>query len=176
MVSISDSDLKILLFLIRNYAARHTTREIGLKLKISPAGSYKSLKKMEKDNIVVPEKLGTGLFYSINYTNVSAFYLACFASSMNEKDIKDIKDLKQHSKAIIKTKNSILIIPHHHDENAITNSASKLFKDSKIEIMSEEEFSRKIITKDSNIIGAMKDAEFIYGSEFIIKTIARMIR
>jgi len=173
MVSISDSDLKILLFLIRNYAARHTTREIGLKLKISPAGSYKSLKKMEKDKIVIPEKLGTGLFYSINYTNVSAFYLACFASSTNEKDIKD---LKQHSKAVIKTKNSIFIIPHHHDENIITTSASKLFKDTKIEILSEEDFSRKIITKDRGMIEAMKDAEFIYGSEFIIKTISRMIR
>jgi len=173
MVSISDSGLKILLFLIRNYAARHTTREISLKLKISPAGSYKSLKKLEKDSIVIPEKLGTGLFYSINYTNISAFYLACFASSINEKDIKD---LKQHSKAVIKTKNSILIIPNHHDENIITTSALKLFKDTKIEILSEEDFSRKIITKDSSMAEAMKDSEFIYGSGFIIKAIARMIR
>ncbi len=173
MVSISDNDLKILEFLIRNYAARHTTREIGLKLKISPAGSYKSLKKLEKDNIVIPERLGTGLFYNINYRKPAAFYLACFTMSIREINIGE---LRQHAAAIIRSKGTITIISHHHDEKVIRESAKKLFGETVPELLDEEEFGKRIATKDPKTMEMMEEAEFLHGTEVIIRAISRMIR
>src|SRR3972149_2432012 len=111
MIAISDNDQKIIAFLIKNYASRFTTREIGLKLKISPAGSYKSLKKMEKGGIVVAEKLGTGLFYDINLRKTSAFHLACFVASTDEKDVKELSEL---TRLVLKHQNGILVVTGHH--------------------------------------------------------------
>src|SRR3989338_6326051 len=107
MISISDNDQKVIEFLIRNYANRYTTREIGIKLKISPAGAYKSLKKLESANFVHAEKLGTGLFYDINYKNISAFYLACLVMANNEQNVDA---LNGRAKALIKYGTSILIV------------------------------------------------------------------
>ena len=160
------------LFFERNYSARYTTREIGLKLKVSPAGSYKSLKKLEQSNLVIAEKLGTGLFFHLNYQNQSAFYLACFVASINEEDIKELKD---HIRAAIKSNNKILLITHHHDEEPVKKIASKLFSQELI-LFSEEEFVKQIITKDQTIVDLIKNMQIVYGTEYVIKIISKLVR
>ena len=69
MISLSDNEFSVLSFLTRNFSERLTIRSIALRLKFSAAGVFNILKKLEKLDIVYGQKLGTGLFYSINFEN-----------------------------------------------------------------------------------------------------------
>ena len=66
MLSLSDNEFSVLDFLVRNFTERLTIRSIAQRLNFSSAGVFNILKKLEKSNIVAGQKLGTGLFYSIN--------------------------------------------------------------------------------------------------------------
>ncbi|MBS3109156.1 hypothetical protein J4227_01350 [Candidatus Woesearchaeota archaeon] len=173
MIAISDNDQKIIAFLIKNYASRFTTREIGLKLKISPAGSYKSLKKMEKGGIVVAEKLGTGLFYDINLRKTSAFHLACFVASTDEKDVKELSEL---TRLVLKHQNGILVVTGHHSLEQAKAAAAKIFKEDKLGVMSDDEFVSGILSRDNHISGMIQSGTILFGSEFLIKALQRRAR
>jgi len=67
MLSLSDNEFSVLNFLVRNFSEKLTIRNIAQRLNFSPAGVFNILKKLEKQSIVVGQKLGTGLFYSINF-------------------------------------------------------------------------------------------------------------
>ena len=62
MLSLSDNEFSVLNFLVRNFTEKLTIRNIAHRLNFSPAGVFNILKKLEKQNIVVGQKLGTGLF------------------------------------------------------------------------------------------------------------------
>src|SRR3989338_162737 len=76
MLSLSDNEFSVLNFLVRNFSEKLTIRNIAQRLNFSPAGVFNILKKLEKQSIVVGQKLGTGLFYSINFENKIAEHLA----------------------------------------------------------------------------------------------------
>ena len=76
MLSLSDNEFAVINFLVRNFTERLTVRSIAKKLGFSPAGVYNILKKLEEQEIVYGEKLGTGLFYKINLDNKVAWYLS----------------------------------------------------------------------------------------------------
>ena len=173
MISVSDNDQKIIEFLIRSYASRFTIREIGTKLKISSAGAYKSLKKLEQADITKSEKLGTGLFYEINYSHPAALYLACFVLA---QQAKDVGELKLHCRAVFKSGESLTIVTNQHDAELVKSIASKQFKEAKISMLSEDEFNNGIQAKDKHIVALMEEAGVIHGAEFIIRAIARRQR
>ncbi len=77
MLSLSDNEFAVLNYLVRNFRERLTVRAISKKLGFSSAGVYVILKKLEEAQIVVGEKLGTGLFYRMNLENKAAYYFAC---------------------------------------------------------------------------------------------------
>src|SRR3989344_9405559 len=102
MLSLSDNEFSVLNFLIRNFSEKLTIRNIAKRLNFSSAGVFNILKKMEKQNIVVGEKLGTGLFYSINFENRIAEHLASVVLLYPEEKIDlDIQKLKNASAAIL---------------------------------------------------------------------------
>ena len=67
MLSLSDNEFSVISFLVRNFPEKLTIRNIAQRLDFSAAGVFNILKKLEKQGIVVSEKLGTGLFCKINF-------------------------------------------------------------------------------------------------------------
>ena len=76
VLSLSDNEFSVLSFLVRNFTERLTIRNIAQRLNFSAAGVFNILKKLDKENIVKGEKLGTGLFYAINFENKIALHIA----------------------------------------------------------------------------------------------------
>ena len=76
VLSLSDNEFSVLSFLVRNFTERLTIRNVAQRLNFSAAGVFNILKKLEKEDIVKGEKLGTGLFYSINFENKIALHIA----------------------------------------------------------------------------------------------------
>ena len=111
MLSLSDNEFSVLSFLVRNFTERLTIRNIAQRLNFSAAGVFNILKKLEKQDIVVGEKLGTGLFYSINFGNKIAGHLAAVVLLYSEEKFEkiDIKQLKQAKAAVLDRKSLLLV-------------------------------------------------------------------
>ncbi|NQV08461.1 winged helix-turn-helix transcriptional regulator [Candidatus Woesearchaeota archaeon] len=168
MISISDNEGTIIDFIIKNYSKRYTIREIALNLKISPAGAHKSLKKLGQAGIVKSEKLGTGLFYDIDYNNRAARHLACFIISQT-KDYS-LGELKELVKAVIVNKH-VLVVSDTHDHSKIRADVFNLFKDKEIMIMTEEEFRSGVMRADKKITDILGSGSVAYGEELLIKSL-----
>ena len=69
MLSLSDNEFSVINFLVRNFTEKLTIRNVAQRLNFSAAGVFNILKKLEKAGIVIGQRLGTGLFYSINFDN-----------------------------------------------------------------------------------------------------------
>ena len=111
MLSLSDNEFSVLSFLVRNFTERLTIRNIAHRLNFSPAGVFNILKKLEKQEIVVGEKLGTGLFYSINFGNKIAEHLASIVllHSDDKSEKISIEQLKEAKAAVLNKKTLLLV-------------------------------------------------------------------
>ncbi|MBI4918394.1 winged helix-turn-helix transcriptional regulator [archaeon] len=69
MVHISENELKTLNFLVRHFTEKYSINELAKKVGITPKGLHKLLKRLEKNNIVTPEKLANAVFYKINFSS-----------------------------------------------------------------------------------------------------------
>jgi len=167
MISISDNDSLIIEFLIKNYSKRYTIREIAINLKISPAGAHKSLKKLEEANIMKAEKLGTGLFYEVNFENRAAYHLAAFVISQTQE--YELGELKEFVKAIIVDK-KVLVVSDSTDHSKIKEDIIKIFGDKDIIIMAEDEFLLSMKRAEKDFTELVKGS-IIYGEELIINAI-----
>ena len=169
MLSISDNDSEIIEFLLKNYSKRYTIREIALKLNISPAGAHKSLKKLEEGKIVKSEKLGTGLFYEIDFDNRAARHLTAFILAQ-DKSVYDIESIKENVKALIVNK-KVLLVSDVHDIETLRNTAAKIFTGKNIVIMSEEEFMENIRKTEKELVEILKGI-IVYGEELIVEAVS----
>ena len=109
MLSLSDNEFTVINFLVRSFYEKLTIRSIAQRLKFSPAGVFNILKKLEKENIVISEKLGTGLFYSMNLESKVAQHLASVVLlHSDEKKILDVSKITADS--VILHKKKVLVI------------------------------------------------------------------
>src|SRR3989338_2659462 len=109
MLSLSDNELSVINFLVRNFTEMLTIRSIAQRLEFSPAGVFNILKKLEKQSIVTGQKFGTGLFYSINFENKIAEHLAAVVLLYSEEKIEiNIEEFKQAKAAIFDMKTLLL--------------------------------------------------------------------
>ena len=83
MISLSKTDIEALTYLIRNFSEKLTVRQLAGKLEVTSAGLHQGLKKMEEFKLVRSIKLGTGLFYEINWGNEASCHLAAFCLALN---------------------------------------------------------------------------------------------
>src|SRR3989344_5949576 len=111
MLSLSDNEFSVISFLVRNFSQRLTIRNVAQRLKFSAAGVFNILKKLEKENVVVGEKLGTGLFYAVNFDNRIAQHLAAIVLLYSDEKFKqiDIQKFKDAKAAIFDNKTLLLI-------------------------------------------------------------------
>lgn len=165
MDSIAKNEFQVLNFLVRNFTQRFTIRNIAQNLKLSPAGVHSILKKLESNNIVLHEKLGTGLFYNLNFDNKIAKHLASIVLLEGEADELPIKI---DAKAVIATKKDVLVIVED-----ISVMEETPIPDKNTIIQSESSLLEKIRSKDSKILDIFKQGKTLFGEDFIVNIISK---
>ena len=169
MLSLSDNEFSVINFLVRNFTERLTIRNIAQRLEFSAAGVFNILKKLEKQGIVVGQRLGTGLFYSINLENKIAEHLAAIVLVYSEEKIEiDVEQLKQAKAAISDKKNLLLIVDNITVLNVTIPNMNIITK-------TEDEIIELIRKKDSDILQILKKGIVLFGEEKIVSIIKNCI-
>ena len=170
MLSLSDNEFSVLNFLVRNFTERLTIRNIAQRLKFSPAGVFNILKKLEKQNIVAGEKLGSGLFYSINFENKIAEYLAKIVLLYSEEKLEKIETekLRQANAAILDKKTLLLIT-----DNVSTLDIS--IPDIDVTIKTEDEIIESLRKKESAALNLLKNGAVLFGEDKIVEIIKKCV-
>ncbi len=167
MLSLSDNEFAVISFLVRNFSEKLTIRSMAKRLGFSPAGVFNILKKLEENEIVTGEKLGTGLFYKINLDSRIAHHLACIVLVIDQKpDDYLIQKIKGFKSAILHKKNLLLI----------TDSISSIqLPDYNVDIKTVEEFTDLLRKKDKNSLEIVSEGIVLFGEEVIVLIIKNCI-
>src|SRR3989338_10127760 len=170
MLSLSDNEFSVLNFLVRNFTETLTIRSIAQRLNFSSAGVFNILKKLEKSNIVAGQKLGTGLFYSINLDNKVAEHLAAIVLLYSEeKSIGvNLEQLKQAKAAILEKKSLLLIT-----DSVTTIDAA--IPNIEITAKTEDEFIGLLKRKDDSIMQLLRKGTVLFGEDKIVEAIKNCI-
>ena len=170
MLSLSDNEFSVISFLVRNFTERLTIRNVAQKLNFSAAGVFNILKKLEKHNIVVGEKLGTGLFYSINLENKTAEHLAAIVLLYSEEKIEkiNIEQLKQAKAAIFDKKSLLLVIDNVTSLDIVIPNIDVIAK-------TEDEIIGLIRKKDSVMLQLLKKGVVLFGEDKVVSIIKNCI-
>ena len=165
MLSLSDNEFSVLSFLVRNFTERLTIRNMAQRLDFSAAGVFNILKKLEKQNIVKGEKLGTGLFYSINFENKIAVHIAeIVLLYSDDKILMNTEQFRQAKAAISDRKNLLLIVDNVTVLNLTIPNVNIITK-------TEEEFTDLLRKKDSESLQILKKGAVLFGEEKIAEII-----
>ena len=170
MLSLSDNELSVINFLVRNFTERLTIRSIAQRLEFSPAGVFNILKKLEKQNIVTGQKFGTGLFYSINFGNTIAGHLAAIVLIYSDEkyDKIDLEQLKQ-AKAVLYDKKNLLVVGDNVSISEIN------LPNANIITKTEDELVESFRKKDSDALQVLKKGAVLRGEEIIVNAIKNSI-
>ena len=169
MLSLSDNEFSVLNFLVRNFSEKLTIRSIAQRLKFSPAGVFNILKKLEKNDIVVGQKLGTGLFYAINFENKIAEHLAGIVLLYSEQKIElNIEQLKQARAAIFDEKTLLLIT----DNITILDISIPNYE---VIVKTEDEIIDLFRKKDSEMLQVLKKGIVLFGEDKVVYIIKNCI-
>jgi DNA-binding Lrp family transcriptional regulator len=170
MISISDNEFAVFSYLVRNFTQRLTIRSIARRLKFSPAGVFNSLKKLEKFGAVKGQKLGTGLFYSIDNNSKIADHLAAIVL-VYPAEKSDGLDLEQfrHAKAAIYDKKNLLLITDNVTELSVSIS------DVNVIIKTEDELVELFRNRDDEIIEILKKGSVLIGENEVVRIIKSCI-
>lgn len=169
MLSLSDNEFSVLNFLVRNFTEKLTIRNIAQRLNFSPAGVFNILKKLEKQSIVVGQKLGTGLFYSINFENKIAEHLASIVLLYSDEKISiDVEKLKQAKAAIFDKKSLLLIL-----DNITVLDVSIPNVD--VIVKTEDEVIGLLRKKDALMLQILRKGTVLFGEDKVVELIKNCI-
>ena len=119
----------------------------------------------EKQNIVKGEKLGTGLFYSINFENKIAVHIAeIVLLYSDDKILMNTEQFRQAKAAISDRKNLLLIVDNVTVLNLTIPNVNIITK-------TEEEFTDLLRKKDSESLQILKKGAVLFGEEKIAEII-----
>jgi len=167
MLSLSDNEFSVLSFLVRNFTERLTIRSIAQRLGFSAAGVFNILKKLEKQNIVVGQRLGTGLFYSVNFENRIGEHLAAIVLLYSDDKITfDVEQLKQAKAAIFDKKNLLLITDNVTELNVSIPNVNVIVK-------TEDEISDLFRKKDQETLQLLKKGVVLFGEDKFVDIIKK---
>ena len=103
MQNLTVNEARVMDFLVRNFKERNSINQIARRLKLSPMGAYKILKKLEKANVVKAEEIGNAIYYKADLDEEIGRRLAEFVLVQNEfsntyakvyaDDLKKLKDV-----------------------------------------------------------------------------------
>ena len=170
MLSLSDNEFSVISFLVRNFSEKLTIRNIAQRLGFSSAGVFNILKKLEKYEIVAGQKLGTGLFYSINFENKIAEHLAAIVLLYSDDKFEkiNVEQLKQAKAAILDKKNLLLIIDNVTIPDFSIPNISVIAK-------TEDELISLFRKRDPDMLQLLKKGIVLFGEEKVVEVIKNCI-
>lgn len=170
MLSLSDNEFSVLSFLVRNFSEKLTIRSVAQRLKFSPAGVFNILKKLEKENIVIWEKLGTGLFYSVNFENKIAEHLSAIVLLYSDEKIEkiNVEQLKQAKAAIFDKKSLLLIIDNVTILDVSIPNVDVIAK-------TEDEITDLFRKKDAAMLQFLKKGIVLFGEDKVVEIIKKCV-
>ena len=170
MLSLSDNEFSVIGFLVRNFAERFTIRNIAQRLGFSAAGVFNILKKLEKEGIVTGEKLGTGLFYSVNFENRVAGHLSAISLLISDDKYEklELEKLKQ-AKAAIFDKKTLLLVT-----DSITTMEVDIPNVAVI-VKSEDELMQLFRKKNPEVLQVLKKGIVLFGEDKFVEIIRNCI-
>ncbi len=179
---------EIIKFLFKDFLTKYNSRSISKKINISHVGAFKILKKLEKEEIVKPEKIGRALIYSLNLDNQIAnkeIEMIFLLESQNFKRwIEEFKDLKDKARFLVLfgsiTRNAeqandvdILIVTDGSKLGDIKRIIQKIqrYTGKKIHplIQTAENFKKDVNERNKVMIEIIKTGIVISGQEEYIK-------
>ena len=169
MISLSDNEFSVISFLVRNFAEKLTIRNMAQRLGFSAAGVFNILKKLEKENIVTGQKLGTGLFYAINLENSIARHLACVVLLHSEDKINIDAAMFKHAKAAIFDKKNLLLVT-----DSITPIEISI-PNVNVIVKTEDEAVSLLRKKDSEMLAILKKGVVLLGEDKFAEIIKNCI-
>ncbi|MBI2655222.1 MarR family transcriptional regulator [Candidatus Woesearchaeota archaeon] len=170
MLSLSDNEFSVINFLVRNFTERLTIRSIAKKLGFSAAGVFNILKKLEKENIVIGQKLGTGLFYFINFESKIAAHLAAIVLAYSEDKAEINTERFRQAKAAISDAKSLLIIT---DSMTFLDLA---IPGTTIISKTEDEVIDLLRKKDPELMGILKKGAVLLGEDKMVGIIKNCMK
>ncbi len=179
---------EIIKLLFKDFLTKYNSRNISKKINISHVGSFKILKKLEKEEIVKHEEVGRALIYSLNLGNQIAnkeIEMIFLLESQNFKRwIEEFKDLEDKAKFLILfgsiTRNAeqandidILIVADENKLEDIKKIIKKIQKytNKKIHplIQTINDFKKDVNERNKVMIEIIKTGIVLYGQEDYIK-------
>jgi predicted nucleotidyltransferase len=64
-----DNEAKALLALFREFSVDYNANSLSKVLNITPMGALKILKRLEKEQLIIPKQMGKAVFYRIDFDN-----------------------------------------------------------------------------------------------------------
>lgn len=156
----------IILHLLKNPGKKTSINQIAKEISKAPSGAFKELKKMEKDGIVLKEKIGNSIIYNLNAGNLETKRLAEIALIKEKKE-----RLKQNPQLSVISKD-MEAFAEYSEVLILFGSATrtKEFRDIDIFVITKEKFIKDIeITagKLSQLYGKSVSPLIISYSDFI---------
>jgi len=192
MISITKNQARVVEFLVRNFNEKNSINQIGRRLSLSPRGIYKILKNLEGQGIIVPQKIGNGIFYGIDFdreTGIKTAELVLVQKEMNnyaKAQADDLIPLKEIALSCILFGSVISKGREAGDVDIMLIIKDKSYKDvhdKLLEIgklkpkkihdltLTKEDFYNGVKKKDAVILNALRTGEVLWGSEIVVEAI-----
>ena len=188
--------IKIVEFLFRNIPNKFNVNQISRELKISVGSAYKILKSLEKKGVLFSQRVGNGIYYTMNLDNKEAGNITGLVliegrnkslarNSHASVYAKDLKDTERLSRAIILF-GSILDTKDAKDVDAlfiIDKGKSKAVDDFCMKLsnlrpkrvnpllMTMADFKNNIKKQDKVIADILRKGVILYGEDVLINTL-----
>ncbi len=187
---LTNNEKKILKFILLSFDKDYSINEISKKCKLTPNGTYKILKKFEKENILTHKKIANIKSYKLNFNNktIKLLELILIPEIKQNKIKHRIEDIKQFKNII-----SACIFFGSYIKKEKANDIDILFileknnfkKYKKIlneikyiipvkihdVIQTKEDLFNNIIKKDNVILDILEKGIIIWGQDTIVEVI-----
>ncbi len=159
MISLSKSELEAFAYLVRNYSERLAVRQLAEKIGITAPGLHSGLTKLEKEGLLIKHKLGSGLFYDINFDNHAARHLASYCLIASSKQQVAL-DHDAHDILIVRGKNILAVSDAH---SPLTTPPSYSLNSQTL-----AEFRDKLRKRDADVVAFLHDGSIISGAQHLV--------
>ena len=191
-MNITKNEIEIVLRIFKNLEKYYNANSIAKEIGITSMGALKILKRLQKENILIPKKLGKATFYKLNNNDYTKHYIKFLLKKESESSFPYIKKWINEIKKIKNADSAVLfgsILKKHKEAKdidvlLITNKKrfSKLKKEiEEINLLNtkkihpiyqtKEDFNNNI-KKDKILLNAIKGI-IIFGEDLIIELIEK---
>lgn len=180
----TSKEQEIIKTLFKDFLTAYNSRNISQAVKMSHAGAFKILKKLEKEDNVKAKRIGKAIIYSLNFDNPITqrkIEMALTIEAQSHKRwIEEFKGLEDAAQFIVlfgsiltneKTARDIdlLVVAQSNNSDKINKIIEKrnkiLNKKIHLILQSPEDFKKDIDSKNKVIIEVIKKGIFLFGQE-----------